>query len=114
MVRPICIDPGHGGNDPGAVGPTGLRESDVVLDIALRVVQLLDDRGRAVLMTRDSDTAISLQQRTRIANNASSRLFVSLHCNAFTSPDANGVETWFWDGSVIGEKLANHIQRHIV
>src|SRR5690625_7824219 len=92
MARPICIDPGHGGHDPGAIGPTGLRESEVVLDVANRIVSLLDERGHSVLMTRERDSFVGLRERAKVANHASSRIFVSLHCNAFTDPDANGLE----------------------
>jgi len=114
MARPICIDPGHGGHDPGAIGPTGLRESEVVLDVANRIVSLLDERGHSVLMTRERDSFVGLRERAKVANHASSRIFVSLHCNAFTDPDANGLEVWHWDGSRLGEMLAGHIQSRLV
>src|SRR5690625_153474 len=114
MARPICIDPGHGGRDPGAIGPTGLRESEVVLDVATRIVSLLDGRGHSVLMTRDNDSLLGLRERANIANHAASRLFVSIHCNAHTKPEAHGLETWCWDGSRLGEMLAGHIQSRLV
>jgi N-acetylmuramoyl-L-alanine amidase len=93
-VARIVIDPGHGGHDPGAKA-RGLTESDLVLDVALRLEGLLKDAGVEVLMTRRNDTFIALEERTAIANRAGADLFLSIHSNASTSATAQGVETYF-------------------
>ncbi|HTA17040.1 MAG TPA: N-acetylmuramoyl-L-alanine amidase [bacterium] len=99
MIRTIVLDPGHGGKDPGARGPDGLREKDVCLDIALRLRRELAKRdpGLRVLLTRDSDVFISLQERTAIANRAKGDLFVSIHNNASPEEDVHGTQVFFFD-----------------
>lgn len=92
----IVLDPGHGGKDPGAVGPTGLREKEVVLDITQRLGDLLRSQlGIKVILTRDDDTYISLQQRTEIANSTGADLFISIHANASRKRSVGGYETFF-------------------
>ncbi|TMJ06686.1 MAG: AMIN domain-containing protein [Bacillati bacterium ANGP1] len=91
----VAIDPGHGGEDPGAVGPSGLREADVVLDIALRVRDLLAHDGIRVLMIRDSDTTVDLADRPRVARESGSTIYVSIHANASPRAAVNGTETFF-------------------
>ena len=92
----IVIDAGHGGHDPGAVGPKKLYEKDVVLDIALRLKKILsDDPNVDVYLTRDKDIFIPLEQRTAIANSKNADLFVSVHANASPRKDAKGIETYF-------------------
>ncbi|MDI3548307.1 MAG: N-acetylmuramoyl-L-alanine amidase [Halanaerobiales bacterium] len=98
----IVIDPGHGGFDPGAVGPSGLYEKDVNLDIALRVDDLLQRAGYNVLLTRDDDRFISLKERVTRANEAEARLFVSIHINASSEAYSEGTETF-----LAPEKAAN-------
>ena len=93
----IVIDPGHGGKDTGAVGPAGLAEKDVTLDVARRVARVLTDQGIAVLLTRDDDRFISLEERTARANAFSADLFVSIHCNASEGHGRHGVETYVLD-----------------
>jgi N-acetylmuramoyl-L-alanine amidase len=91
----VMLDPGHGGKDPGAIGPTGLREKDVVLAIGRRVRDLLRrDEAYEVKMTRDSDVFIPLEERTAMANEARSDLFVSLHINASPNRKAEGISTY--------------------
>lgn len=93
--RVIVIDPGHGGHDPGAVGPTGLQEKDVVLDIALKLRNILSrDSSLDVHMTRDKDIFIPLEERTAIARKKEADLFVSIHANASPNRAARGVETY--------------------
>ena len=93
--RRIVIDPGHGGHDPGAIGPDGLHEKDVVLDIALRVRKILAaDPANEVFMTRDSDVFIPLEERTAIANRKKADLFVSIHANASPRRQTRGIETY--------------------
>ncbi|NQU06717.1 MAG: N-acetylmuramoyl-L-alanine amidase, partial [Calditrichaeota bacterium] len=92
----IVIDPGHGGKDPGAVGPTRLYEKDVVLDVGLRLRKALMKHGIKIIMTRDKDIFIPLDERGRIANRAGGKLFISLHCNAIGGGKrAYGIETYF-------------------
>jgi N-acetylmuramoyl-L-alanine amidase len=92
----IVIDPGHGGHDPGAIGPDKLCEKDVVLDIALKLKKILSsDPDIKVYLTRDKDVFIPLEERTAIANSKNADLFVSIHANASTSRDAKGIETYF-------------------
>lgn len=98
-VRRIALDPGHGGHDPGAIGPTGIREKDVTLSIAQRTKKLLEKAGLQVLMTRDNDATVKLEERTAKANAADADLFVSLHCNAAEVAVATGVETWWLDAA---------------
>jgi N-acetylmuramoyl-L-alanine amidase len=93
----IVIDPGHGGKDTGAVGPAGLAEKDVTLDVARRVARVLTGQGIAVLLTRDDDRFISLEERTARANAFSADLFVSIHCNASEGHGRRGVETYVLD-----------------
>jgi len=95
-VRKIVIDAGHGGKDPGARGPTGLREKDVVLKIAKKVAsRLKHDLNCRVILTRSSDRYLPLTQRTAIANANKADLFVSIHANAARSRKLRGVETYF-------------------
>ncbi len=93
--RRIVIDAGHGGHDPGAVGPRKLYEKDVVLDIALKVKKLLmADPLNEVFLTRDKDVFIPLEERTAIANRKNADLFVSIHANASQNRQARGIETY--------------------
>ncbi|HTP89376.1 MAG TPA: N-acetylmuramoyl-L-alanine amidase [Bryobacteraceae bacterium] len=95
-VNRIVIDAGHGGHDTGTIGPTGLREKDLVLDVALRVGKLIEDRmGAQVIYTRDDDRFIPLQERTAIANANQADLFLSIHANSSPERTASGVETYY-------------------
>jgi N-acetylmuramoyl-L-alanine amidase len=93
----IVIDPGHGGNDPGAQGPTGLREKDVTLAVAHKVAPILARQGIQVALTRDDDRYVTLEERTARANAFGADLFVSIHCNAAEKKDRRGVETYVLD-----------------
>ena len=91
----VMIDPGHGGKDPGAVGPTGLREKDVVLAIGRRIREKLERSGEFdVRMTRDDDVFIPLEERTAMANKGRADIFVSLHINASPNRRAEGFSTY--------------------
>jgi N-acetylmuramoyl-L-alanine amidase len=91
----VALDPGHGGEDPGAIGPTGLREKDVVLAIALQLRSKLNAvRGMRVMMTRDGDYFVPLQQRVRKARRVQADLFVSIHADAFMRPEARGASVF--------------------
>ena len=92
----IVIDPGHGGHDTGTIGPTGLQEKDVVLDVGLRLKKLLEQKvGCDVVMTRSDDTFIPLEERTAIANEKAADLFISIHANASRDRSARGIETYY-------------------
>jgi N-acetylmuramoyl-L-alanine amidase len=92
----IVIDAGHGGHDTGTIGPNGMREKDVVLDVALKLGKLLEDRlGAEVVYTRDDDTFIPLETRTAIANQQQADLFISIHANSSDDASARGVETYY-------------------
>jgi N-acetylmuramoyl-L-alanine amidase len=94
-VSRVVIDAGHGGHDPGAQS-TGINESELTLDVALRLSRLLEKQpGVDVVMTRDTDVFIPLEERTAIANREGADLFLSIHANASRSSAARGVETYF-------------------
>ncbi len=82
LIRTVVVDPGHGGKDPGAIGPTGVKEKDVVLGIGLELRTMLEKAGFKVFMTRDKDVFIPLGERTRFANEKKADLFVSVHADA--------------------------------
>ena len=95
-IGKIVIDPGHGGHDTGTIGPNGLLEKDLVLDVSRRLGKLLEARlGADVVFTRRDDTFIPLETRTSIANQEQADLFVSVHANSSHDPDARGVETYY-------------------
>jgi len=92
----IVIDPGHGGHDTGTIGPNGLEEKDLVLEVARRLGKLLETRmGAQVIYTRQDDTFIPLETRTAIANQQRADLFISIHANSSRDPGARGVETYY-------------------
>ena len=91
----VALDPGHGGEDPGAIGPTGLREKDVVLALALQLRDELNAvPGMRVMMTRDADFFVPLNERVRKARRVQADLFVSLHADAFFKPEARGASVF--------------------
>jgi N-acetylmuramoyl-L-alanine amidase len=97
-IRRIVLDPGHGGHDTGSIGPSGLLEKDLVLQVAKELQKLLWEKlGAEVLLTRSDDSYISLEDRTAIANNHKADLFLSIHANSSTNRDTSGVETYFLD-----------------
>jgi N-acetylmuramoyl-L-alanine amidase len=100
-VRRVVVDAGHGGKDPGAVGPTGLKEKDVVLKIAKKVARQLEkELGCEVTLTREDDRFLPLEQRAAIANAKKADLFVSIHANAAPSRRLRGIETYFLNFAV--------------
>jgi N-acetylmuramoyl-L-alanine amidase len=95
-VQRVVIDPGHGGHDEGTQGPKGLLEKDLVLDVALRVGKLIEDRmGAEVIYTRSDDTFVPLEGRTALANDKKADLFLSIHANSSPTPHVTGVETYY-------------------
>lgn len=116
----ICIDPGHGGYDPGAVGPTGLKEKDISLQIALQTGEILEGAGIKVAYTRNSDQVPwpaneeqDLNVRCQKANNTGADLFVSIHLNS-GSAKAVGTETYCLQLGGNGEKAAKLVQANLV
>lgn len=94
----VVIDAGHGGHDTGTIGPNGLLEKDLVLDVALRLGRLIKSRlGAEVVYTRSSDIFIPLEDRTKIANDQKADLFISIHANSSPQPAATGVETYYFN-----------------
>jgi N-acetylmuramoyl-L-alanine amidase len=93
----IVIDAGHGGHDTGTIGPTGLMEKDLCLDVALRLGKIIQQRlpGAEVVYTRSDDTFIPLEERTRVANEAKADLFISIHANSSHDHAARGIETYY-------------------
>ncbi|MGI6395472.1 MAG: N-acetylmuramoyl-L-alanine amidase [bacterium] len=115
--KKICVDPGHGGSDPGATGWNGStppNEADFVLDIDLRLQYILKSDDATVVMTRDDDVEISLENRVEIANNNNVDIFVSTHLNSFTDPSANGTETYAYPTSTNGKTLRDKIQNKLL
>jgi len=105
-IRRIVIDPGHGGHDQGSSGPTGLLEKELVLDVALRLGELVSTNlGSEVVYTRDDDHFVPLETRTKIANDSRADLFVSIHANASTIRTISGVETYFLSFTTSKEAL---------
>lgn len=118
----ICIDPGHGGSDTGAVGYDGdgyPNEKDFNLDIGLRVRELLEGDGATVIMTRTTDTDVSLQGRCDVANTNSADIFLSIHFNSGAEA-AHGTETFYWEKydlstySVAGKNLSDAVQTELI
>jgi N-acetylmuramoyl-L-alanine amidase len=93
-MRRVVIDAGHGGHDSGAVGPSGVQEKDVTLAIALQVAKKLTAAGLEVLLTRDDDTFVRLEDRAGFANGRKGDLFLSIHCNAAPNRKLRGIETY--------------------
>lgn len=93
-VRRVVIDPGHGGNDPGAIGRRGTHEATITLAIAKKLRRHLENLGLEVLFTREKDTTVSLEERTAFANERRADLFISIHCNAAENRKLRGVETY--------------------
>jgi N-acetylmuramoyl-L-alanine amidase len=106
-VGRIVIDAGHGGHDTGTIGPDGVLEKDVVLDVALRLGRLLRKRmGADVIYTRDDDTFVPLETRTAIANQQQADLFISIHANSSPDASARGVETYYLNFSPSPDAMA--------
>ena len=106
-VGRIVIDPGHGGSDTGTIGPTGLMEKDLVLDVARRLGRLLQEKLRAeVIYTREDDSYVPLENRTGLANQQQADLFLSIHANSSRNRRVRGVETFYLDFSTDPEVRA--------
>lgn len=122
----IAIDPGHGGSDTGAIGPTGVTEKSIALRIAKRLKVLLEEQGAEVIMTRTEDTEVSpkganatdveeLQARCDVANRNSADIFISIHLDAFSSPDVHGTTGYHYEkGSADSTRLADAVKRNVL
>lgn len=105
-VKRVILDPGHGGKDPGAIGPSGLKEKDVTLKVARQLKNILEtDYGCEVFLTRDRDVYLTLEERTAIANAKKADIFVSIHTNAEPSNKWQGVETYYLSMAVDDEAM---------
>jgi len=106
-INRIVIDAGHGGHDTGTIGPHGLMEKDLCLDVALRLGNLIEQKlpGADVIYTRKDDTFVALEERTRIANDAKADLFVSIHANSSHDPSARGIETYYLNFATSEESM---------
>jgi N-acetylmuramoyl-L-alanine amidase len=95
-IRTIVIDPGHGGKDPGAIGPKGLKEKDIALSVGKKLGSILAKKhDMKVIYTRKSDRFVPLNKRTQLANSKKADLFISIHTNASKRRGARGIETYF-------------------
>ena len=122
--RTIVIDPGHGGTDSGAHGPVGSLEKDITLKVAQRVKNILHNSGANVLMTREDDVDVwgptatdyqELQARVDVGiYNPKTEVFLSIHCNAYDDPAANGTETFYYHKSWLDELLAKNLQARLI
>ena len=111
----VVIDPGHGGPDPGAIGISGIRETDVVLEVSKIVSRLLSEKGVKVRLTRNKEVDLDLPPRVYFANRTNADIFVSIHANASRGKrrDINGLETFYYRGWR-GRSLAKKIQKQIL
>ena len=110
----IVIDPGHGGSDPGAIGPNGTFEKDVTLATSLFLGELLEDAGATVVYTRKTDIYVSIFERPEIARRVGAHILVSIHTNAYLERVARGTETLYRHGDTGGQRLAQMIQEELV
>ncbi|MCS7245527.1 MAG: N-acetylmuramoyl-L-alanine amidase [candidate division WOR-3 bacterium] len=103
----IIIDPGHGGKDPGAIGKWGIKEKDITLSVSKKIANILrKEYGFKVVLTRETDTFVSLKERAEIANTLKAKLFVSIHCNYAKEDNASGPETFFLSVARTNEERA--------
>lgn len=108
VIDTIVIDPGHGGKDPGAIGPKGTREKDIVLDIGRELKKIADDHGEIkAVMTRDKDEFVTLRDRATRARAAHGKVFISIHANSNTNRSVTGLEVYFL--SVAKEENAKRV-----
>lgn len=122
--KTVIVDAGHGGSDCGAIGASGIYEKDITLAVAKELQKQLIAEGATVLMTRTTDRDVSRQKnasdsieladRVVVAERLEADVFVSIHLNAFTSPDVGGVETYYCAGSLSGERLAHAVQKNLM
>lgn len=108
-MKTVCIDPSHGGKDPGATGG-GVRESAVVLNVAKKIRSYLEAKGCTVMLTRETDVFVELSDRARMANEGKAILFVSVHCNsAKDNARATGMEVYHYTRASEASKRAARV-----
>jgi len=115
--KKICVDPGHGGSDPGALGVNGSAypdEADINLDVDLRFRTLLVNDSASVLLTRESDTTVSLANRVDQANSWGATIFLSTHQNSHDLESANGTETYAYQSGTTSDSLAHKVQDELI
>ena len=112
----VCVDAGHGGSDPGAVGtdPFRLAEKEVTLQVSILLEQELEQRGHRVVMTRRRDRTLGLLARARFANRLKADLFVSIHANAAATASAEGIEVYHFPDSREGRRAAVAVLQSLV
>jgi len=112
----ICIDPGHGGSDPGAIGmdPFRLEEKEFNLRLAVLLEEELEGRGHWVVMTRRRDRSLSLPARANFANRLGAELYVSIHANAAGTPPPEGMEVYHFPGSADGQHAATVVLKSMI
>lgn len=110
----VCIDPGHGGSDPGAIGVNKIQEKYLTLSTSLEVAELLKAKGVTVYLTRGTDKYVSLSDRVKIMNSYYPDASISIHYNAATSPTANGIETYYYDAKTLSYELATELQSSLI
>lgn len=109
----VCLDPGHGGQDSGSMG-NNLKEKDINLSVTLKIGAILKKQGIETIYTRETDIFVELIDRARIANKVNANVFVSIHCNWYSDPAAQGVEVYSYASSEKSGKLAVLIQDNII
>jgi N-acetylmuramoyl-L-alanine amidase len=111
----VCVDAGHGGKDPGAIGfdPFYVEEKTVDLAIALQLEAALETIGHWTVMTRRRDRTLALSSRANFANRLGADLFVSVHANAALSPEVEGMEVFYFPGSAAGRRAASEVLGHM-
>ena len=108
----VVVDPGHGGEHVGAIGPCGAREKDIALSVSRELADILDASGQVrALLTRTDDSTLELEDRYRIANEAGAVLFLSIHANASPNADARGVETYFLSARASSRRVRELAER---
>lgn len=124
--KKIVLDPGHGGSDPGAIGPTGVTEKTVTLRVAQDLKKILESDGAKVILTRTKDTEVSkkkskatdieeLQARCDVANRIEADLFISLHMDSFINAETSGTTTYYYEkGFIASRQLSEALQRSVI
>lgn len=113
--KKFIVDAGHGGKDPGAVGPKGLTESETTLKLAYLIGYKLKEMGAEVVLTRPTEEFVTLKGRVLIAKeHKDADAFISIHCNAVDNKDVEGIETYYYKNSSISPELAEKIQKSMM
>lgn len=113
MIK-ICVDPGHGGSQPGAVNGR-FQEKAATLAISLKLRDKLKENGFSVIMTRDTDIDVSLKSRCKISNDSGANAFISIHLNSCHSDEPHGTETWKWHITrAFSKTLADAVQTDLI